>query len=173
MVSEHHNETGFYYLQSRYYDSKVGRFINADNITFISNCDTKLNLNLFTYCNNNPVNMCDPYGNVTLLTCVVVGAVVSKLIYGKVNGWWVLGGALTGGVLGYCGGAFFGAAGIKAGTLASSIKMSKIRLLGRIGEQMSSWTKNSTRITSLTGSAKYRIPDYLNTAQYNYLLGYV
>lgn len=81
-------------------------------------------------------------GNDTLLTCVVVGAVV-------------------------------GAAGIKAGTLASSIKMSKIRLLGRIGEQMSSWTKNSTRITSLTGSAKYRIPDYLNTAQYNYLLGYV
>ena len=24
-------ETGFYYLQSRYYDSKIGRFINADS----------------------------------------------------------------------------------------------------------------------------------------------
>ena len=164
------NETGFYYLQSRYYDSEIGRFLNADNVTFISSRDTKYGLNLFAYSNNNPINMCDPEGNVALLTCVVVGAVVggivgavaSKLIYGKVNGWWVLGGAITGGVIGYFGGAFYGASGIKAGTLAAKIKMARVRKLGKIGEAMSGWTKNTSTIDSLTGSAQYRIPDYLD-----------
>ena len=28
------NETGLYYLQSRYYDPNVGRFINADEVTY-------------------------------------------------------------------------------------------------------------------------------------------
>ena len=29
------NESGFYYLQSRYYDAEVGRFINADDVKYI------------------------------------------------------------------------------------------------------------------------------------------
>ncbi len=116
--------------------------------------------------------MHDPNGAIALLTCVIIGviagaaigAIASKMIYGKVNGWWVLGGAIVGGVLGYFGGAFFGAAGIKAGTLASKISMSKVRWLGRIGEKMAKWPQNTTRIKSFTGSSKYRIPDYLNKA---------
>ena len=54
------NETGFYYLNSRYYDPETGRFINADGIY-----DTNTGLlshNMFTYCNNNPVNMVDSTG---------------------------------------------------------------------------------------------------------------
>ncbi|WP_177577085.1 RHS repeat domain-containing protein [Hydrogeniiclostridium mannosilyticum] len=53
-------ETGFYYLHTRYYDPKVGRFINADE---------QLNMNLrllgatmFVYCLNNPTNMIDTVG---------------------------------------------------------------------------------------------------------------
>ena len=54
-------ETGLYYLQSRYYDPEVGRFINADGILG-GNLDV-LSYNLFAYCSNNPVNYCDPTGN--------------------------------------------------------------------------------------------------------------
>ena len=53
-------ETGFYFLQSRYYDPETGRFINADGLV-----DTGTGLlgnNMFSYCNNNPVNMCDKNG---------------------------------------------------------------------------------------------------------------
>ena len=58
------NETGFYYLQSRYYDSYVGRFLNAD--TVIGYGDNILSYNLFTYCLNNCVNCIDPLGNETI-----------------------------------------------------------------------------------------------------------
>lgn len=55
------NETGYYYLQSRYYDPSICRFINADNLMFLDGyADT--GLNLFAYCCNNPVNYTDPNG---------------------------------------------------------------------------------------------------------------
>ena len=46
-------ETGFYYLQSRYYDPVVGRFLNAD--VYISTGQGILGNNMFAYCNNNPI----------------------------------------------------------------------------------------------------------------------
>ena len=53
-------ETNLYYLQSRYYDSYVGRFINADG-TINGNGDL-IGYNLFAYCSNNPVMYVDPTG---------------------------------------------------------------------------------------------------------------
>lgn len=48
-----------YYLQSRYYDSKIGRFINADDLNVLISLDgfdkNVLGLNLFSYANNNPI----------------------------------------------------------------------------------------------------------------------
>ena len=52
-------ETGLYYLNSRYYDPEVGRFINADNQ--LSTGDMT-GMNLFAYCGNNPVNRVDYTG---------------------------------------------------------------------------------------------------------------
>ena len=61
-------ETGFYYLNSRYYDPEIGRFINADSYT---NTDRGLNgFNMFAYCNNNPVMGYDPSGEWSLGTFV-------------------------------------------------------------------------------------------------------
>ncbi len=55
-------ETGFYYLQSRYYNPTVGRFINADEIGYLGANGTIPSYNLFAYCENNPVNYSDPTG---------------------------------------------------------------------------------------------------------------
>lgn len=56
-------ETGYYYLQSRYYDPSICRFINADDI-MMAKCHKYENagLNLFTYCCNNPIENSDPSG---------------------------------------------------------------------------------------------------------------
>ncbi len=54
-------ETGFYYLQSRYYDPANCRFINADCYT--STEQGFLGYNMFAYCNNNVVNLVDPMGD--------------------------------------------------------------------------------------------------------------
>jgi len=53
-------ETGLYYLQSRYYNPEIGRFINADGYTttgqgFLGN-------NMFAYCLNCPVVLADSTG---------------------------------------------------------------------------------------------------------------
>lgn len=55
----HDEETGMYYLQSRYYGPEIKRFINADRCV----TNSLLGTNLYAYCENNPVNMMDPDGN--------------------------------------------------------------------------------------------------------------
>ncbi len=54
-------ESTLYYLQSRYYDPELGRFINADAYT--STGQGILGNNMFAYCNNNPVVGYDPTGH--------------------------------------------------------------------------------------------------------------
>lgn len=54
-------ETGFYYLQSRYYDPVVSRFINADS--YASTGQGFLGYNMFAYCGNNPVSRVDASGS--------------------------------------------------------------------------------------------------------------
>ena len=55
------NETGFYYLQSRYYDPQNRRFINADS--YQSTGQGFVGTNMFAYCNNSPVDLYDQSGN--------------------------------------------------------------------------------------------------------------
>ena len=68
-------ETGLYYLQSRYYDPAIGRFINAD--AEISDVNGELQgYNLFTYCFNNPVNLSDLSGEwPSWATKLIIGTV--------------------------------------------------------------------------------------------------
>ena len=53
-------ESGLYYLQSRYYDPQVGRFINADS--YVSTGQGFGGNNMYLYCLNNPVNFIDVLG---------------------------------------------------------------------------------------------------------------
>lgn len=51
-----------YYLQSRYYNPNIGKFINSDDATVLEIEKAVLNHSLFTYCKNEPINNFDPYG---------------------------------------------------------------------------------------------------------------
>lgn len=55
------NETGLYYLQSRYYSPDLCRFISPDDFEYINNSST-LYLNAYAYCYNNAVSLSDAEG---------------------------------------------------------------------------------------------------------------
>ena len=68
-------ETGWYYLQSRYYNPELGRFISAD--VYLSTGQGVLGYNAYAYCLNNPVNAFDDSGQWSLPNWVkvAIGAV--------------------------------------------------------------------------------------------------
>ena len=66
------NETGFYYLQSRYYDPANRRFINADCYTSTNNSN-EIACNMFTYCYNNPITYHDSCGTEPVETIDIYG----------------------------------------------------------------------------------------------------
>ena len=57
------SETDLYFLQTRYYDPVVGRFISRDSIEY-ADPEIICGLNLYAYCGNNPVMGYDPEGNI-------------------------------------------------------------------------------------------------------------
>ena len=63
-------ETGWYYLQSRYYDPSIARFISAD--VYLSTGQGVLGHNAFSYCMNNPINYIDSTGKSASLTILGV-----------------------------------------------------------------------------------------------------
>ena len=69
-------ETGFYFLQSRYYDPTVGRFINVDGQLSGVGGDMQ-GYNLFAYCQNDPVNLSDNTGHWPRWATIAVGALVA------------------------------------------------------------------------------------------------
>ena len=79
------NESGYYYLQSRYYNPEVRRFLNADNLV----ADTKngLGYNLFAYSNNNPVNYKDESGHTpdTVMDVVFIFVDVAEVAANPAN----------------------------------------------------------------------------------------
>ena len=54
-------ETGFFYCKSRYYLPEWQRWLNSDNYTMLEMTDVN-QLNLFSYCANNPVTNVDENG---------------------------------------------------------------------------------------------------------------
>ena len=78
------SETGFYYLQSRYYDPENHRFINADTYASTDSSDA-IACNMFAYCGNNPIAATDPGGEF-FLTALIVGAVVGAVVGGAIGG---------------------------------------------------------------------------------------
>ena len=76
-------ETELYYLQTRYYDPELGRFISQDSLEY-ADPETINGLNLYAYCGNNPVMNVDPTGTslIGTLFLIVLGVLVSGVISG-------------------------------------------------------------------------------------------
>ena len=119
-------ETGFYYLQSRYYDPSLCRFISSDQYTLLPTLfQTPGQLNLYAYCNNNPIMYTDEEGAglfSALFLSAVVGAMVGMVSYtaaeivsyaltGKWNWSW---GMFAGSIIGGAIGGMIGASSINA-----------------------------------------------------------
>ena len=104
-------ETGFYWVQTRYYNPEWCRWISPDSLSYIDP-ETAHGLNLYAYCGNDPVNFADPSGHapewlqglaiglaivgtvlvigaVIVLTCGVgtlAGTMAGAVIYGAAQG---------------------------------------------------------------------------------------
>ena len=77
-------ETGFYYLNTRYYDPEIRRFINMDNPELVAQlAQTPGQFNLYAYCNNNPVAFTDESGEGFI--SLLVAALITGLICGAFN----------------------------------------------------------------------------------------
>ncbi len=108
-------ETGFYYLQSRYYNPEVGRFISSD--VLLSTGQGVLGHNAYAYCGNNPIVREDTQGNLWGLIAAAVGAVTGAVV-GAVTG------AVTGAITALASGSDFGetvVAGIASDVAAGAI----------------------------------------------------
>ena len=83
----HDSETGFYYLQSRYYDPEICRFINADS--YASTGQSYLGYNTFAYCGNDPVNRTDADGEfwATVFDIVSLGFSIADVIQNPSDPW--------------------------------------------------------------------------------------
>lgn len=72
------SETEYYYLNSRYYDPQVKRFISPDNVNYLGANDDMSAFNLYAYCSNNPVMYVDPTGEIAWwVIAIIVVAVIA------------------------------------------------------------------------------------------------
>ena len=53
--------TGLYYLNARYYNPEIGRFVSQDS--YRGSVDKPGQWHLYAYCANNPINYVDPSGH--------------------------------------------------------------------------------------------------------------
>ena len=74
------SEIGMYYLQSRYYDAGVGRFVNADTADSLDAVSKILESNLYAYCQNDPVNETDCSG-------CLIGKIIKSILVGVFKGF--------------------------------------------------------------------------------------
>ena len=110
-------ETGLYYLRSRYYNPNLCRFINADDVEAMG-ADGDINgYQLFIYCMNDPVNNRDEAGSWSLPNWAKV-AIGAALIVGAA----VVATVATGGVACFAAGAAIGAAkGAVSGAIGGAV----------------------------------------------------
>lgn len=128
-------DLALYYLNARYYDSTIGRWISPEPNMYAFAFDSGSGLNgynVYAYCANNPVMFVDPTGEAVLTSILIgaaVGAAIGIVIGGTIGGtiaynsakssgaegsdlfWATAGGVGKGALIGGIGGGLLGAAG--------------------------------------------------------------
>ena len=137
-------ETGFYYLNSRYYDPQIGRWIspepNVDQGGFDSGAGF-LGYNVYAYCANNPVMYRDDTGE-SITLCILIGTGIGLIVggafgayrankngYSPSDGWkywkYVVGYGVAGGAVGALIGWGAGVLIAKYGTATAAASITK------------------------------------------------
>ena len=74
------DDAQMYYCKSRFYVPSWHRWLNSDSISYLEPKNIT-SLNLFTYCNNNPVMYVDENGKFPgLITAMLIGAVIGAFV---------------------------------------------------------------------------------------------
>ena len=139
------DDTEMYYCKSRFYVPKWRRWLNSDSINYLEPQNI-ICLNLFAYCNNNPVMYVDPTGDFAIsISALLIGAGVGALIGGAIagvkayvdgeRGWDLICDIVGGIILGAASGlvtTLGGAAGLSAvgGVISGSLSLSTATALG-------------------------------------------
>ena len=129
-------ESNMYYLNNRYYNPLICRFITPDEYEYID-INNSLSYNIYAYCNNNPVMYSDGDGHLAILSALLIGAGIGSLfggltagLTGAINGDTglqllgdIFGGALVGGALGLatCAGGLAGLGAFSGWSLVGAI----------------------------------------------------
>ena len=83
-------ETGYYYVSSRYYEPYIGRFLNADTTNILTVTPNGLtDKNLFSYCDGNPVMRVDHGGEFwdTIFDVITLGASIVEVCINPDDPW--------------------------------------------------------------------------------------
>ena len=85
-------ESGMYYLQSRYYDPEIRRFISADDYGLLSASNTVYDKNLYAYGDGNPIIRLDASGRIweTIFDIVSLGDSIWQTVMEPADPWnWI------------------------------------------------------------------------------------
>ena len=169
-------ETGLFWLSSRYYSPELCRFISPDDVDYLDP-ESINGLNLYAYCQNDPINYYDPTGHFMISTAVLIGAIIGAVVGAGVgfgiaayndykddgqifNGsvaWYdYLGATLLGGTIGaVVGGAIGYGIGYLAGGTYSNGLVAK-----SVTKGVKSFMSNTNNIKHVLGKAKHNLSGY-------------
>ena len=138
------SDTGYYWLNSRYYDPVVGRWISPEPNVYDGEFDENAGLigyNVYAYCANNPIMYKDETGE-SITLCILIGAGIglvaggvfgayraNKNGYSPSDGWkywkYVVGYGVAGGAIGALVGWGAGALIAKYGVATAATSITK------------------------------------------------
>ena len=160
------NETGFYYLQSRYYDPNTCRFISAD--IYLSTGQGILGHNAYAYCGNNPVARMDSEGKF-FFTAIgvaiggIIGGITGAIVGGisaAISGEDITDGIKSGAMTGLTSGAITGAG---AGIIADASLTGGAAIAVVVTAGVFAGVTSETVDSLITGEKKDAI-DYIGSA---------
>ena len=167
-------ECNLYYLQSRYYDPAMGRFINAD--AFASTGQGILGNNMFAYCNNNPIARADPDGEAfeTVFDALSFAVSAAEVMANPSDLWaWAsLSGDFVDLMIPFAGGLGETVRGLKAAGYADEVAdaldtiatTGSIAHKGKVGELLADITTNKGK-PRFDIDGRTRIPDAIRGGQ--------